>query len=468
MKTRTIKLLIVTLLTGLAHAETTPPPNVIVILADDLGYGELGCYGQKLIRTPRLDRMAAEGLRFTQFYAGATVCAPSRCVLMTGQHTGRCQIRGNGTGSKQALDADSFTVAKMYQQAGYETGLIGKWGLGDHLPDTEIGLPNRQGFDSFFGYTNQTHAHNYYPEFLWRNEKKIPLRNEVQPSPKLYGKFRGGAATKRVDYSHDLFAAEALKWVRENRKHPFFLYLALTIPHANNEGTLLFKNGAEVPDITPYGDEDWPVTDKSHAAMITRMDADIGRLLDLLGELQIAENTLVIFTSDNGHHNESGHDPRRFAPSGALRGMKRQLYEGGIRVPTIAWWPGTVTPSVSDHIGYFGDLMATGCELTGQPVPDGLHSVSLLPTLKDRGEGQQQHDYLYWDFYESTGARALRKGNWKVVRPQWNAPTELYYLPHDLSENDDVATQNPEVVKTLEELMEKAYQPSPDWLPPSK
>ncbi|RME94583.1 MAG: N-acetylgalactosamine-6-sulfatase, partial [Verrucomicrobia bacterium] len=227
----------------------TAKPNVIFILADDLGYGDLGCYGQKIIQTPRLDRMAAEGLRFTQFYAGSTVCAPSRCVLMTGLHTGHCTVRGNGQGPEQTLDADEPTVAELFKQAGYATALIGKWGLGDARPGLDHALPTRKGFDYFFGYLNQVHAHNYYPDFLWRNEERVPLPNVVELAPRAYAGFHGGAATKKVAYTHDLFVQEAFQWVRAHRDQPFFLYLALTIPHANNEARNMRGNGAEVPDF---------------------------------------------------------------------------------------------------------------------------------------------------------------------------------------------------------------------------
>lgn len=449
---------------SLSSARAADTPNLIFIMADDLGYGDLGCYGQKLIHTPRLDRMATEGMRFTQFYAGATVCAPSRCVLMTGKHLGHCTVRGNGQGPEQALKDDDLTVAEVLKTKGYSTALIGKWGLGDMRPGTDVGIPTRQGFDYFFGYLNQVHAHNYYPVFLWRNEEMVGLRNQVRLVERNYGGFRGGAATKRIDYSHDLVADESLQWIRDQKDNPFFLYLSLTIPHANNEGSRMFGNGAEVPDYAPYADKDWSDPDKGQAAMITRMDRDVGRILDLLTDLNIAQNTLVIFTSDNGPHNESRHNPKLFNPSGPLRGMKRDLYEGGIRVPTIAWWPGTVKNGVvNNHIGYFGDLMATACDLADVETPEGLDSISFLPTLKGQADSQAKHKYLYWEFYERGGRRAVRAGNWKAVRPLWNAKVELYDLSRDVGESKNVATQHSDVITKMTALMEEAHTTSPDW-----
>ena len=315
-------------------------PNIIFILADDLGYGDIGCYGQKTIQTPNIDRMAAYGMRFTDHYAGSTVCAPSRCCLMTGLHTGHAFIRGN---DRIPLRPSDVTIAKLLKQAGYTTSIVGKWGLGE--PQT-TGIPNRQGFDYWFGYLNQQHAHNYYPKYLWRNEEQVLLKNEVRDvNPP------GGVATKRVEYSHDLFTAEALEFVEKNKDGTFFLYLAYTIPHANNEAG---QEGMEVPSLEPYADENWPGPQRAHAAMITRMDRDIGRLFAKLKELYLDENTLVIFTGDNGPHKEGGADPAFFNSFGPLRGYKRDLYEGGIRVPMIARWPGKIKEgSESHHVSAF-------------------------------------------------------------------------------------------------------------------
>ncbi len=441
-------------------------PNMIFILADDLGYGDLGSYGQQVIRTPSLDRMAAEGIRFTQFYAGATVCAPSRSVLMTGQHTGRTHVRGNARGTAQSLRDEDVTVAEVLKSAGYATGLFGKWGLG------EVGMeghPLSQGFDAFFGYLNQVHAHNYYPEFLWRGLEKVPLRNKVERTPRPYGGFEGGWATERNEYSHDLIMREALAWVDEQKESPFFLYLALTIPHANNEATRGTGDGAEVPEYGVYDAEDWPNPDKGQAAMITRMDRDVGKLLRRLAELGIAEKTLVLFSSDNGPHNESNHDLLRFNPSGDLRGIKRDLYDGGIRVPFLAWWPGTIRAGqVSDHIGYFGDLMATAADLSGVDAPPDTDSISFAPTLLGRAGEQRTHDYLYWEFYEAGSSQAVRIGQWKGVRkPMLTGRLEFYDVLRDEGERYDVARNYPEVVTEIEEIMEQAHVPHPNWRTPA-
>jgi uncharacterized sulfatase len=443
-------------------------PNIVFILADDLGYGDLGSYGQKVIRTPRLDRMAAEGMRFTQFYAGSTVCAPSRCVLMTGRHLGHAHVRGNAAGENmlvQSLRDEDVTVAEVLKQAGYSTALIGKWGLGEL---GHPGQPLNQGFDSFFGYLNQVHAHNYWPDFLWRGREQVKLSNVVQPAPRAYGGFRGGWSTVRKEYSHDLFVEEALAWLDAHRQGPFFLYLALTIPHANNEGAAGTGNGQEVPDYGVYAGEDWPEPDKGQAAMITRMDRDVGRLLDRLRQLEIDGDTLVLFSSDNGPHMEGGHDPLRFNPSGPLRGMKRDLYEGGIRVPLIAWWPKRIQPGgVSGHAGYFGDLMATACEMAGVGPPAETDSISFLPSLLGETHRQREHEFLYWEFYEGGSGQALRLGRWKGVRrPMFSGPLELYDLSRDPAEKYNVARGYPDVVRRLEASMERAHSDHPDWRVP--
>jgi len=445
-------------------------PNLIFIMADDLGYGDLGCYGQKLIKTPRLDQMAKEGMKFTRFYSGSTVCAPSRSVLMTGQHMGHTHVRGNAGGdmSRQSLRDIDLTVAEKLKETGYKTALIGKWGLGEVGQE---GHPLKQGFDYFYGYLNQVHAHNFYPEFLWRNQKKHVLKNVVKPvSDKPRAGFMGGAATKRVEYSHDLFTAEALTWIKANKENPFFLYLPLTIPHANNEGTRMFGDGAEVPDYGIYEKENWSKQDKGQAAMITRMDRDVGRLLDLLKELKIEENTLVMFTSDNGPHNEAGHNPELFKPAGPLRGMKRTLTEGGIRVPTLAWWPNTIEPnSISDQPFYFGDLMATACDMSQSDMPLQTDSLSFLPILKGKAEEQKRHKYLYWEFYERTFRQAVIMEDWKLIRSGMdNQRLELYDLKNDIHEDVNLIKEQPAVAQRMLSYMESAHVPHPNWPTPKR
>ena len=464
MKNLLQRLLVLAVL-GLACAagRAADKPNIIFILADDLGYGDLGCYGQKKIQTPYLDRMAAEGMRFTQFYAGSTVCAPSRCVLMTGQHTGHCWVRGN-VGKKdpqgQILRTEDVTVAKVLHDAGYATALVGKWGLGE--PES-TGLPTRQGFDYFFGYLSQLHAHNYYPAFLWRNEERVTLKNEVPPGKVGGGdtEFGQGWATKKVEYSHDLFAAEALKWVGQKRSQPFFLYLAVTIPHANNEATRATGNGQEVPDFGIYKDKDWTEPNKGYAAMITRMDTDIGRLFALVKRLGLDERTVVMFSSDNGPQKEGGGDFAFFDSNGPLRGMKRDLYDGGIRMPLIARWPGRIKAgAVTDHVGYFGDFMTTAAELAGVEPPPHLDSISFAPVLLGQPERQKQHEYLYWEFHERGFAQAVRMGDWKGVRLGTKKPVELYDLKTDLGEEHDVAAQHPDIVAKMEDLLKSARSTS--------
>ncbi|MEX2212871.1 MAG: arylsulfatase [Phycisphaeraceae bacterium] len=442
-------------------------PNIIFIMADDLGYGDLGCFGQKLIQTPHLDQMAKEGTRFTSVYAGSTVCAPSRCVLMTGLHTGHARIRGN---ARVPLEPDDVTVAEVLEKATYRTALCGKWGLGE--PES-TGIPNKQGFHHFFGYLNQHHAHNYYPAYLWRNETKVTLRNEVPGGDGGKEGFGQNWATKRIDYSHDLVMEDALKWVKQNAtgrsSQPFFLYLALTIPHANNEGTRGTGDGQEVPDYGIYKDKDWTNPNKGQAAMITRMDADLGRLFALLKELKVDENTIVFFTSDNGPHNEGGHTPKLFNPSGPLRGMKRDLYEGGIRVPTIVRWPGKVPAGREDDTPWSHvDVLPTFAELAGvsrDALPDKLDGRSIVPLLMGKDAPRDLTDRaLYWEFYERGFAQAVRKGAWKAVRKgHTEGKTELYDLSSDIGETKDLAGDHPEVVKVMERIMAQEHVDDPNW-----
>ncbi|MFN7363986.1 MAG: arylsulfatase [Pirellulaceae bacterium] len=446
------------------NASPVPPrPNLIWIVADDLGYGELGSYGQKTIATPRLDQMASEGMRWTRFYSGATVCAPSRSVLMTGLHHGHTPVRGNAgkeNPQAQALPDGTLTIAKAMQNAGYRTALIGKWGLGDIGP-AQSGLPNRQGFDFFYGFLNQRHAHNHYPSFLWRNDQKESLPNDLVE----LGGDGAGYATQPQQYADDLFLEESIRWIDDRNAHPFFLMLSLVSPHANNERRTKLGDGTEVPSLGSYQDAPWPAQDRGHAAMIGHMDHLIGKLLDHLRRTRLDQNTLVLFTSDNGPHQESGHDPKRFQPSGPLRGFKRSLTDGGIRVPMIAWWPGTVhANSTSHHVSYQGDLFATALELAEQKAPPPPDSISLAKELRGNG-ATEQHEFLYWEFHEQ-GFRqaALYQGRWKGIRSGGaDKPIVLYDLLNDPSESNDVAADHPQIVGSIDRYLRDARSDSIHW-----
>jgi arylsulfatase A-like enzyme len=446
---------ILAFLTPTAQAADAPPrkPNIVFILADDLGYGDLACYGQQKIQTPHIDRLAADGLRFTQAYAGATVCAPSRCSLMTGLHGGHARIRGN---KRVPLQPQDVTVADVLKKAGYATALCGKWGLGQ--PD-DAGAPNKHGFDHFFGYADQYHAHNYYPAYLWRNDQKFPLAN-VMPTDKP-GSFGQGVAVEKKQWSHDVIAAEAISWIKSNQDKPFFLYLALTLPHANNEAG---NAGMEVPTDAPYSDKPWPQPEKGKAAMITRLDATVGQVMALLKDLKLDDDTIVIFTSDNGPHNEGGVDAKFFQSSGPLRGTKRDLYEGGIRVPMIARWPNKIAPGkTTDFPTAFWDFLPTAADLAGatDKLPPNLDGQSILPTLQ--GKPQKPHDHLYFEFHERGFDQAVRFGNWKAVRNGFDQPLELYDLKADLGETTNLAPSHPDVIKQATDFLAAARTDSPDF-----
>jgi arylsulfatase A-like enzyme len=434
---------------GGAAAQAAPParPNIIFILADDLGYGDLGSYGQKQIRTPRLDEMARNGMRFTQHYAGGPVCAPSRSVLMTGMHMGHTTVRGNfgrsaaGENERIPLRPADLTVAELLKGAGYTTGMIGKWGLGE--PGT-TGVPDEQGFDYFLGYLNQARAHEYYTDYVWRNEEKMPLP--------------GNANGRKTQYSHDIFADSTLAFLERNRDRPFFLYLPYTLPHAL----------MEVPrdSVLAGYEKRFPEKEATFAAMVTRLDRDVGRILDKLRELGIDRNTIVIFAGDNGPHKEDGHDANFFDSNGPLRGIKRDMYEGGIRIPMLAFWPGRIRPgSVTDHISGFQDFLATAAEVAGVPAP-ATDGISYLPVLT--GREQPAHPYLYWEFYEGGPAQAVRMGRWKAIRrPGFTGPFELYDLQSDLGEQHDVAAAHPDLIRQITSIMEREHVASPYWGPPA-
>ena len=420
-------------------------PNIVFILADDLGYGDLACYGQTRIQTPNIDRLAAEGMRFTSAYAGSTVCAPSRCCLMTGYHTGHASTRGNKP-IDLPLKPDQPIVPEVLKKAGYRTGLVGKWSLGQL---GSSGYPTRKGFDDWFGYFSQLHAHVYYPEHLLDNEKAVMCK--------------GNMGTQHNDYAPDLFTKRALEFIgKQSAAQPFFLHVCYTTPHANNEMGRDTGDGMQVPSDAPYSAQPWPKQEKNFAAMITRMDSDVGKLMDALKSKGLDGNTLVIFSSDNGPHREGGHEPKFFESSGPLRGIKRDMYEGGIRVPAIFRWPGQIRPGVvSDFPWAFWDILPTAAEVAGVPAPAGLDGQSIVPVLL--GKQQKPHEYFYWEFHERGFDQAARTGNWKGVRKGLKTPIELYDLSKDISERNNLAAEHPDVVRKIEEIFAAAHRDSPDW-----
>jgi len=450
-------------LTGCAQAKKEPSPNIIYILADDLGYGDLSCYGQQKFSTPNIDRLAKQGMLFTQHYTGCTVSAPSRSCLMTGLHTGHTPIRGNKEWKPEGqwpLPAKSYTVAEMLKAKGYTTGAFGKWGLG--FIDTE-GDPNSQGFDEFFGYNCQSLAHNYYPDHLWHNHEKIMLHDND--------------SGKTGTYSADLIHKAALGFLEANKNKPFFLFYPTTIPHAElsaKESYMDMFRGKFNPEKTFKGVDRGPTyrlgpyssQNESHAAfaaMVKELDDYVGELLKKLKELGLEENTIVFFASDNGPHLEGGADPDFFNSNGDLKGYKRDMHEGGIRTPLLVRWPGHIKAgSVNNHVSAFWDIMPTLAEISQSKTPSAIDGISFLPALL--GKKQKQHEYLYWEFHEQGGKIAARKGNWKAVKlnvdktPQ--GELELYDLANDTGETKNVAAANPEIVKDMEELMNQAHTKS--------
>ncbi len=420
------------------------PPNIIFIMADDLGYGDLGCFGQTTLRTPNIDRLAAGGMKCTSVYAGATVCAPSRCSLMTGRHQGHATVRGNKN-PEVPLRPGDVTVAETLKQAGYATALYGKWGVGGPVT---LGRPNAQGFDDFYGYLSQWHAHMHFPSHLWENESERFISEN----------FSG----RRAIFAHEQFTARALDFLDAHHDQPFFLYLPYAVPHTNNELGRFTGDGMEVPDYLSYADRDWPNPEKGFAAMVEYLDRDVGRLVEKLQELKIDENTIIFFTSDNGPHQEGGHRVDFFDSNGPLRGFKRDLYEGGVRVPTIVRWPGKIQAgAVSDEPWAFWDVLATCADLAGVEPPE-TDGISYLPTLLGR-EQTERHEYFYWEFHERGFKQAVRIGKWKGVRLAPSQPTEIYDLDADIGEQRDVADANPAIVKRIEAIFASARTPSKDF-----
>ncbi|MGI9458137.1 MAG: arylsulfatase [Aeoliella sp.] len=445
------------------RADDSTPPNIVLIVADDLGYGELGCYGQKWIKTPRIDQLADEGIMLTQFYSGSPVCAPSRCVLMTGRHPGHAYIRDNGEDKnlqhlkvkygweypgQRPIPNEEVTIAEMLKQRGYVTGAMGKWGLG-HFGTS--GDPNTQGFDLFFGYNCQWHAHNHYPRFLWRNAEKVQYPGN------------DGKSLKGKTFSQDEFTREALQFVRDHKNEPFFLYLPFAIPHLSIQGPdeSLAEYQGKIPEekYDHHGYLEHPSPRAGYAAMITHMDRDIGRIVDLIDDLELTDDTLFIFTSDNGptYNRLGGSDSEFFNSAPGMRGMKGSVYEGGLRVPLVARWKGQIEPGTSsDILSAFWDLMPTLSEAAKATVPEEADGVSLLPTFTGTGK-QAEREYLVWEFGGYGGQQAIRKGDWKGVRQntkKGKSKLELYNLRDDPAESNNVASEHPEVVKQLEHILE--------------
>jgi arylsulfatase A len=440
----------ITIATGLlttskTWAKPAKKPNIIYILADDAGIADFGCYGGKIISTPNVDRLAKEGIKFMQHYSGSTVCAPSRSCLMTGQHTGHTTVRGN---KKIPLTPQDVTIAQVLKNAGYTTGCIGKWGLGEN---ESTGQPNKKGFDFFYGFLNQGKAHRYYPEYLWRNGEK-----EMFPDN----------PTKRDHYAHDLFTKEALGFIKNFKDEPFFLYLPYTIPHVD----LDVPEDSMMPYYKLFGKEKpfkgnnyrpHPTPRACFAGMVSRLDRDVGAIMKLLKKLNLHNDTLVLFSSDNGATSAGGADPQFFRGNGPYRGIKRDLYEGGIIAPMIARWPGKIKANTSTgHLSAFWDVLPTVAELVNQQPPEPIDGISFLPTLLGKSSKQKQHDYLYWEFFEKGGRQALRKGDWKVVRYNVHKKPEglleLYNLKADPGEKNNIASKYPKIVQELEQLLKTA------------
>lgn len=441
-------------ISGCSKKEPENKPNIIFILADDLGYGDVGFNGQTKILTPNVDRIASEGMVFTDHYSGSTVCGPSRAVLMTGFHTGHCAVRGNpkwtASGAPVGLVDKDVTVAEELKRAGYTTGVIGKWGLAETLGE---GIPNRQGFDYFYGFNTHKAAHHYYPEKIWENDQEVTLEGN-------------DSYNKNGKYSQYLFTEKAVDFIEDNKDEPFFLYLTYTIPH--------FELTTPIAEKQVYRDVEWPLRKMkpahyrhdenghiTYASMVTLMDKDIGLIIDKLQELGIKDNTLVIFTSDNGHEYDNNNEPF-FDSNGKLKGKKRDLYEGGVRVPFAAYWPNQIKPGTkSNHISAFWDFLPTVCDIAGISPTVDVDGISYLPTLL--GEPQEQHKYLYWEFNEKRGPiQAVREGDWKAVRFK-NKKIQLYNLVRDIGENNDLSEDFPSIAARMDSLLDNTRTEHPEF-----
>ncbi|WP_372753235.1 arylsulfatase [Labilibaculum sp.] len=441
--------------------EDTSKPNIVYILADDLGYGDLSCYGQEKFQTPNIDRLAANGMKFTQHYSGSSVCAPSRSTLLTGEDTGHTPIRGNMEvmpEGQNPIPAEAVTLAEVLKTAGYTTGAFGKWGLG--YPGSE-GDPNNQGFDEFYGYNCQRMAHRYYPPYLWHNQEKIHMA--------------GNDWQNTVTYAHDEIQKAVFQFLENNKDTSFFAFVPFALPHAElispddsilatckgrfEEKPYTASEGGDYgPDLEIWKYCSQPTPRAMYMAMVTRMDAYVGQIVSKLEELGIADNTIIMFASDNGPHDEGGGDPEFFKSSGKFRGIKRDLYEGGIRCPFITVWPGKIKQgTVSDHISAFWDVLPTLAEITGAKLSSPIDGISMLPTLLQKDE-QKEHDYLYWEFHEKGGRLAVRMGDWKgvIYNVSKHGKFELYNLSEDPSERNDIAEDHPDIVAKIKEIMKNA------------
>lgn len=440
-------------------------PNIIYILADDLGYGDLGCYGQTKFATPNIDKLASQGMLFTQHYSGSTVCAPSRSSLMTGMHTGHTAVRGNKEmrpEGQHPIPDSTYTIAEMFKSKGYTTGAFGKWGLG--FPGSE-GDPMAQGFDTFYGYNCQRFGHHYYPHHVWSNNDSIPLK--------------GNEGSKTNVYAPALIHEKTLAFIEDNKDKPFFLYVPSVIPHAElaaPENVLKKYRGKYEPELVYDGVDEgsefrkgaYASQKESHAtfvAMVSILDEQVGEIMDKVKELGLEDNTMIVFTSDNGPHQEGGADPDYFDSNGELRGYKRDLYEGGVRVPMVVSWPGKIKPSSkTDHVSAFWDVFPTFSSMVEADIPSNIDGVSFLPTLQSNMAAQKKHEYLYWEFHEKGGRQAVRKGKWKAVKydvlEKPTAPLELYDLSNDIKEENNIAKQYPEIVKEMEVIIKEARTPS--------
>lgn len=453
-----------------SESKTIDKPNIVFILVDDLGYGDIGCFGQQKIQTPNIDKLAEEGMRFTQCYAGNAVCAPCRSSLMQGLHPGHARVRGNSYKSyRESLQEGDYTVAMLLKEAGYKTGLFGKWGLGLH---NQYGIPNRMGFDEFFGYLNQRHAHCHYPEFLYQNSERVyyPENGEHY----IIDNYRGEQVydengvcqplgikdPSKAKYAFDEYCKKSLEFVRENKDHPFFLYLAYTPPH----GSYI------VPELGIYNEKDWPLAHKVYAAMITRVDTEIGKLTNLLKELEIDKNTLILFASDNGNTNGNGQNEEQgtkefFNNESPRRGQKGDIYDGAFHIPGIANWPAKIKPGQeSDHIWAMWDFLPTVAEILEIEPPVQTDGVSILPTLLGNSENQNEHEFLYWEYQEE---QAVRMVDWYGYKSK-SGEFELYNLKENPEQNNNIANAHPEITQRILEIMKSEHIPSDVWPSPGE